>query len=160
MPLDALSIFIRGPVCCSKYKRFESATTARNDCTKLYKLAQTASKFDCPLGPQAATGALGALIEILRLLIQTNSLQPDALTPAFLTADRQPKGTAGFIHLVFKKLELTDYLDASIKNQPLAAHVSEIEDSVFPVLLTMEAATRQFGAADVGILLLGGRGSH
>ena len=145
LALDALSPFIRSPACHSKYKRLESVTTCLNDCTKLYKIAQATSKYYCSAGPEAATGAFGTLLDVLRLMLQTNSLQADQLSLAFLTAERQAKGTAGFVHLVFKKMELTDYLEAAINNQPLAVpHVSEIKNSVFPVLLTMEAATLQW----------------
>ena len=152
LALDALAPFISDTVCCSKYKRLESVTTVLNDCTKLYKLAQATSKsYLSTGGSKAATGAFGTLLDMIRLLLQTNSLQADALSLPFLLADRQPKGTAGFVHMVFKKLELVDYLENTINNQPLAvSHVTEIKTSVFPVLLTLEAATHTW-VEDLGV---------
>ena len=142
LALDALSPFIKDADCCAKYKRCESVTTSLNDCTKLYKLAQATSKYFQASGPQAAAGAFGTLLDMMRFGLQTNSLQAEQLTQTFLTADRQPKGTPGFIHLTFKKLELASWLESSIRSQcSTVPHVDEIKKCVFPALLTMEAAS-------------------
>ena len=144
LALDALSPFVKDPTCCAKYKHFESVATCLNDCTKLYKLAQATSKYFQSNGPKAAVGAFGTLLDVLRCLLQTKTLLPDGLTHQFLTADRQPKGTAGFIHMVFKKMDLAQYLETFMSQQPSVSHVAEIQNSVFPKLLSMEAATNQW----------------